>query len=401
MWQKYWPDFIKTYAETQAPKFGTIDSWKIKEAGKILTCGAFGKGFVWNECESCKLVLAVPFSCKSRLCMSCYRKRLFGWSLQLSKIINPSLPHFHVVFTMPGRLADLLFSRLIKPRFMNALAAKVYANRQRLTTKVDDSYKPGILSTVHIAGNSLNFNPHVHMIATRDLLNPDTGELKEVNFLPYQTLRYDWQRTICRYLKRKKILSKAEYGFFLKKYPRGFHVHVQSLTKRSTTDWAITGESNDVIFKTAQYVASSIFHNSQIQSVDHGRRELTFKFKSRVDSRTREKTFSALTMPIHEFMARMLFFLPERHEKSIRYYGLYVRPAKKAQMAETAKTSLWAESIKSSFATQNPKACPLCQKLMSTRIIYRCHALRMERILKTKYALVDGYFFLLAPKKPP
>ncbi|HRP68902.1 MAG TPA: transposase [Turneriella sp.] len=105
------------------------------------------------------------------------------------------------------------------------------------------------------------------------------------------------------------MLSKEEYDFFLKKYAKGFHVYFQR----------IAGETSDVIFKAAQYIAFGLFHNSQIKNVDNDTNTLTFRFKSHVDAQSREKTFSSLTMPIQEFMARMLFFLPNRHEKSIRY----------------------------------------------------------------------------------
>lgn len=391
LWKEHWRDFLTAYPAHYEAKFGRVDGWKLKEAKKILTCGQFGRGFKWHECENCKVVLAVPFSCRSRLCLSCYRKRLFGWSIHLSKVLNPALPHFHVVFTMPGRLADLLFVRKINPRFLSILAARVYAKRQRATVNVGEEFKPGILSTVHLAGNSLNFNPHVHAIATRDLVNADTGEIREVNFMPYQTIRYDWQRAICRYLRRRKILTKEELGFFLKAYPKGFHVYFQR----------IAGASSDVIFKTAQYIAFGLFHNSQIENVDHGNKKLTFRFKSHVDAQNREKTFSALTMPIYEFMARMLFFLPHRHEKSIRYYGIYVRPAKTATVEQAERPSLWAEGIKSSFETPNPTTCPLCQRNMQTYTIFARDALRMEKRLRTKYFLADGYFFLKSTRAPP
>ncbi|MFO1480328.1 MAG: transposase [Turneriella sp.] len=391
MWQKYWPEFLSNYANTHEVRFGKIDEWKLTEAKKLLTCGKFGRGFQWHECESCKVVLAVPFSCKSRLCLSCYRKRLFGWSIQLSKVLNPALLHFHVVFTMPGRLSDLLFARRVNPRFLNLLAARVYAKRQRLTAAVDEAFRPGILSTVHLAGNSLNFNPHVHAIATRDLVNPKTGEMREVNFMPYQTIRYDWQRAVCRYLRRRRLISKDEYDFFLRQYPKGFHVYFQR----------IAGETSDVIFKTAQYIAFGLFHNSQIENVDHERKTLIFRFKSHVDPQSREKTFSSLTMPIDEFFARMLFFLPDRHEKSIRYYGIYVRPAKRAAVEQAAQMSLWAEGIKCSFDTPNPTACPLCEKNMRTYTIFARDALRFEKRLRTQYFLADGYFFLKSTRAPP
>lgn len=292
---------------------------------------------------------------------------------------------------MPGRLSDLLFARRVNPRFLNLLAARVYAKRQRLTAAVDEAFRPGILSTVHLAGNSLNFNPHVHAIATRDLVNPKTGEMREVNFMPYQTIRYDWQRAVCRYLRRRRLISKDEYDFFLRQYPKGFHVYFQR----------IAGETSDVIFKTAQYIAFGLFHNSQIENVDHERKTLIFRFKSHVDPQSREKTFSSLTMPIDEFFARMLFFLPDRHEKSIRYYGIYVRPAKRAAVEQAAQMSLWAEGIKCSFDTPNPTACPLCEKNMRTYTIFARDALRFEKRLRTQYFLADGYFFLKSTRAPP
>ncbi|MDF3819684.1 transposase [Leptospira sp. 96542] len=79
--------------------------------------------------------------------------------------------------------------------------------------KANKHYKPGILSTLHLAGNHLNFNPHVHAIATRDIVHSSSGEIKQILFMPYKTMRFDWQRTVCKYLLKKKILSKGEYTF--------------------------------------------------------------------------------------------------------------------------------------------------------------------------------------------
>jgi hypothetical protein len=116
-------------------------------------------------------------------------------------------------------------------------------------------------------------------------------------------------------------------------------------------------------------------------------------------------------MPIQEFMARMLFFLPDRHEKSIRYYGIYVRPAKtaanrlltswSATVEKAEKISMWAEGIKSFFDKPNPTACPVCQKNMRTFTIFARDALRFEKRLRSKYFLADGYFFLKSTRAPP
>ncbi|ABZ92960.1 Hypothetical protein LBF_0415 [Leptospira biflexa serovar Patoc strain 'Patoc 1 (Ames)'] len=84
-------------------------------------------------------------------------------------------------------------------------------------------------------------------------------------------------------------------------------------------------------------------------------------FKSNVESITKEKSYQSLTMPIDEFLARMLFFLPKKDEKSVRYYGIYVRPAKKIRHQYLDKKSSWAEAIKSSFDVKDPLACPVCK----------------------------------------
>ena len=54
-----------------------------------------------------------------------------------------------------------------------------------------------------------------------------------------------------------------------------------------------------------------------------------------------------ITMDVFEFIAKMLHFLPDYHEKSIRYYGIYVRPAKKNNAIQL-KCS-WSSAIERAF----------------------------------------------------
>jgi len=75
---------------------------KIKEVEKLLGCGKYNNGFKLYQCPDCGIRLAVPFTCKSRLCLSCYRKKLFGWSMNLSRILDNSLRHQHLVTPSPA-----------------------------------------------------------------------------------------------------------------------------------------------------------------------------------------------------------------------------------------------------------------------------------------------------------
>ena len=145
----------------------------------------------------------------------------------------------------------------------------------------------------------------------------------------------------------------------MKSYPRGFHVYFEK----------INVEENDSIYRIAQYIAFGLFHNSQIQNVNSSKQTLTFRYKSNVESITKEKSYQSLTRPIDEFLARMLFFLPNKHEKSVRYYGIYVRPARRIKLESQVQKSTWAEAIKSSFDIKDPLACPICNNGMETKVI--------------------------------
>ncbi|MBN2078339.1 MAG: transposase [Spirochaetes bacterium] len=84
-----------------------------------------------------------------------------------------------------------------------------------------------------------------------------------------------------------------------------------------------------------------------------------------VDRNTKEKTYSEMTMDINEpfdfaqgkFMARMLFYSPDKHRKAIRYYGIYAHAIKNKLDRIIRKT--WAKTIQSSFDT-DPENCPDC-----------------------------------------
>ena len=69
---------------------------------------------------------------------------------------------------------------------------------------------------------------------------------------------------------------------------------------------------------------------------------------------TRKKHYATKTMNIYSFMARMLFFLPDKHRKMLRYYGIYAHNIDKK--LEEIDRSTWAKAIEHSFE-KNPEIC--------------------------------------------
>ena len=78
-----------------------------------------------------------------------------------------------------------------------------------------------------------------------------------------------------------------------------------------------------MLFRTAEYLTAGYFHNSQTIAVDHAKKKATFLYKNWFDVRTKEKNHSTITIDIYEFMAKMRYFPLKKHQKMIRYYGIY------------------------------------------------------------------------------
>ncbi len=89
----------------------------------------------------------------------------------------------------------------------------------------------------------------------------------------------------------------------------------------------------------------------------------------------------------------MLYYLPEKHRKMLRYYGIYAHNVHK-KLDQIEKNS-WAKAIEHSFNKQ-PEKCPECNGQMQLDTVFSSFADKeIHRIMKT-HALVNGYFI---PKK--
>ncbi|MCB1174220.1 MAG: transposase [Leptospiraceae bacterium] len=317
--------------------------------------------------------------------MSCYRKKLFGWSTRLPQILEQEWQHMHLTWTLPGRLRNLLFERQFEPQIMNHIAARIYQQlaRKYVCKTYDHYWQAGILSTVHSCGNGLNYNPHVHSIVTRELLHTQTGELVAPKFLPYTPFRKAWRDALLRVLVRRKYISATESRQFKQRYPKGFTVHFQPIDNKANPK---------TLYRTAQYLASGYFHNSQIIKVDHDKMRVTFRHRKHLNVRTREKRYATVTLPIYEFMSRMLFYLPGQHQKAVRYYGIYATNKRKSRASQISSASTWAAGIENSFQA-NPKNCPDCNSLMQAVIFFKYQSYKLTRRLSQNYSLgPDGYY---------
>ncbi|MGL4370942.1 MAG: IS91 family transposase, partial [Spirochaetota bacterium] len=372
LWLKYWPEFESSYEEKYSARYGHISPEKHSEVTKLLECGVFSNGFVSHECSQCGTKIIIPFTCKSRLCVSCRSKSLFSWSLNLSQLMDMSLRHVHVTFTLPGGVNKMIEHSGFKEEDLMPLAASVYQNFMRMSMWYDKKkLMPGMVTALHLCGNSLNYNPHVHLVGTLEMVHVETGEILSNHWLHYAKARFLWRNAVCSYLLKKQIITQDQSLWIKDKYRDGFNVHVRHLEV----------ENNEMLGRTAEYIASGYFHNSQIEAIDHRRKTVTFSYKKHVDAKTGAKSYSRMTMPIYDFLAKMLYFLPDKNRKMIRYYGIYANGVR--QKMENTGRATWKKGIEHTFDGR-PEVCPRCGSAMLRRTVYHYAAVReMKKIWRT------------------
>ena len=380
LWNRYAHEFVVSYSKRFGARYGLLSNEKCGEIKKIVECGHFTNGFVFHACPSCGTKLAVPFTCKSRLCLSCRRKSLFGWSTRLSELIDPGLRHVHATFTVPGRVLRMIERSGFDENDLVPLAAGAFVRLLRLSKAYDrDRFMPGMVAVLHKCGNSLNYNPHVHLVGTTDMVHRGTGELCPTAFIHYTKARHLWMHAVCSILVRRGVISPEVAQIVIDAYPDGFHVYFSP----------IRGGANEILGRTAEYIASGFFHNSQITGIDHRKKTVTFRFKKHVDRKTGAKTYGEMTMDVFEFMARMLHFLPEKHSKQIRWYGIYANGVRE-KLARIRKNT-WAMAVKHCF-DRAPERCPRCGETMVRFLVYASNAVLEAKRLWRTHACVKGYF---------
>ena len=165
-------------------------------------------------CKFCLpyIELAVPFSCKTRICPSCAKRRAEEVAANLVERL-PAVGHRHLVVTIP-RKAGLRLRILEDPKLFRKLAQiivrvlrrqmvrQLSANRKELL----DVVKPGILMTQHSFSSDLSFHPHWHIIVSDGVFTPE-GDFIPLWHWDTQALLEDLRASILRAFVRWSKLS--------------------------------------------------------------------------------------------------------------------------------------------------------------------------------------------------
>lgn len=334
-----------------------------KEVEKMLSCRELNKGYTEYHCPECGERKFVAFTCKSRLCTSCGKIATEEWIEELAKEMI-EVPHRHMVFTIPETMRNFILRDRKLLKIISDSAAEAIQSYLRERSKKQKP-TPGIVCVIHTFGRDLKWNPHVHALVTEGALRKDNN-WKAIIYFHYEMLRKRWQHVLLKNIKKKykdNPQVKDMINNLYKKNVQGFYVYAKNRMRSAKGAAKYIGG----------YVSRPAIAESRI--INYDGEVVTFWYERHEDEKRTE-----VTLPVQEFIGKVVRHVPERYFKMVRYYGIYSRKRKsKSQKIMSVwkkfkrleyKRTYWRQRMLKAFG-KDPLVCSKCgQEMTVYDIVY-------------------------------
>ena len=318
----------------------SLDQLKVMSAIESCRTAALGGHVARCENQACGYTTIAYNSCRNRHCPKCQGAQAREW-MEAREAELLAVPYFHIVFTLPGRIAAIAYQN---KAVIYDLLFKASAETM-LTIAADPKHlgaRIGFTSVLHTWGSAMTHHPHVHMIVPGGGLSSNGSRwiaAKPRFFLPGRVLS-----DLFRGLMLAKLLAAHAAGrlqFF------GDHAHLANakafrafLAPLRSKRWYLYAKRpfagpKAVLAYLARYTHRVAISNSRLIKTDA--KTVTFTVKNyRAKGPAR---YTTMTLPVGEFIRRFLIHVLPQGFHRIRHYGLFAGSAK-AECIATARRLL-------------------------------------------------------------
>lgn len=333
----------------------------------IESCRTVTLGGHVARCENaaCAHTTIAYNSCRNRNCPKCQGAAAKEWLEDREAELLP-VPYFHVVYTLPGAIADIAYQNkaVIYDLLFKASAEAtitIAADRKRLGARI------GITSVLHTWGSAMTHHPHVHMIVPGGGISNDGTRwiaCRPNFFLPVRVLSRLFRRLFLTMLVAAHEAGRLKFfgdhaGLA---EAQAFAAFLAPLRK---TEWVVYskrpfGGPEAVLAYLARYTHRVAIANSRLISADGG--GVTFKVKDyRVEGPERYKT---MTLATAEFIRRFLTHVLPKGLHRIRHYGLFANGNRAINIAKARELLAVPEPKNASAEPEtingSERPCPCC-----------------------------------------
>jgi hypothetical protein len=307
----------------RASHAGHVSRGQLKVMSAIERCRTAALGGHVERCEDCAHLRVSYNSCRDRHCPKCQAGAAKEWLADRQAELLP-VPYFHVVFTLPGPIADIAYQN---KAVVYDLLLKVAAETL-ITIAADPKHlgaRIGLTAVLHTWGSALTHHPHAHIIVPGGGFALDSQHW--IACRPRFFLSVPVLSRLFRRLFLEKLTAAYQAGrleFFADQAalaePPVFRARVAALRK---VEWVVYakrpfGGPDAVLAYLSRYTHRIAIANSRLVAFDGER--VTFKWK---DYRAKgDARYKLMTLGADEFIRRFLIHLLPDGFHRIRHYGL-------------------------------------------------------------------------------
>jgi hypothetical protein len=349
---------------------GHVSFDQLRVMSAIERCRTAALGGHVLRCESCAHTLIAYNSCRNRHCPKCQGAAAREWLADREAELLP-VPYFHVVFSLPARIADIAYqNKAVIYGLLFKLAAETL-----LTIAADPKHlgaRIGILSVLHTWGSALTHHPHVHMIVPGGGFSLDGKRwvaCRPSFFLPVRVLSRLFRRLFLKELAAAHAAGKlqffGEHAALIER--KAFATYLAPLRN---SEWVVYskppfGGPKEVLRYLARYTHRVAIANRRLLA--HDENGVTFKWKNY--RRQGSERYKVMTLATDEFIRRFLMHVLPAGFHRIRYYGLLASPTRASNIARARELlslpllpvdaiKAASEGAKEPQTPHNP--CPCC-----------------------------------------
>src|SRR5450631_2560781 len=347
---------------------GHVSLGQLKVMSAVESCRTAALGGHVMRCEDCLHTQIAYNSCRNRHCPKCQGSQALAWMKQRkSELLD--VPYFHVVFTLPARIAAIAYQN----------KAVVYdllfkASSQTMRTIAADpkhlGVKIGFTSVLHTWGSAMTHHPHVHMIVPGGGLSNDRA--KWIAAKPDFLVHVNVLRRLLRG-KMLGLLTEAHAAGCLQFFGNLAPLADKKAFKRFLAPlrrikWVVYCKEpfagpQAVLRYLSRYTHRVAISNRRLIAADDG--GVSFRWKDyRIDGPGRWKT---MTLGAPEFIRRFLLHVLPKGFHRIRHYGLFANGNRTESFARARELLAVAPPPKpepAKAAADEPRAlptpCPCC-----------------------------------------
>ena len=306
----------------RASHAGHVSLGQLKVMSAIERCRTAALGGHVERCEACAHLRISYNSCGNRHCPKCQAAAAKEWLADRQAELLP-VPYFHLVFTLPGPVADIAFqNKTVVYDLLLKTAAEtlitIAADPKHLGARI------GFTAVLHTWGSAMTHHPHAHVIVPGGGFSLDGQRwiaCRPGFFLSVRVLSRLFRRLFLERLAAAYQVGRLQ--FFADQAalaePAPFQTRLAALRK---VEWVVYAKRpvdgpDAVLAYLSLYTHRIAIANSRLVAFDGER--VTFKWKdyrAKADAR-----YKLMTLAVDEFIRRFLIHvLPDGFHR-IRHYG--------------------------------------------------------------------------------